>query len=41
MPRPRVIYENPDVSYAQPYDWSPDGRLLAIEPQHEDALEPA
>ena len=28
---PRVLYRNPDVEYAQPCDWSPDGsQILAV-----------
>ena len=26
---PRVLFENPDVEYLAPFDWSPDGRWIA------------
>jgi Tol biopolymer transport system component len=28
---PEVIFENAEVSYVQPFDWSPDGTLLAVQ----------
>jgi len=35
-PEPRILYENPDVSYIQPFDWSPDGTRLAVQVQRTD-----
>lgn len=28
---PRTVFDNPDVSWVAPYDWSPDGKWLAIQ----------
>jgi Tol biopolymer transport system component len=30
MPTPRTLYDNPDVGWIAPFDWSPDGRWLAV-----------
>jgi Tol biopolymer transport system component len=36
IPQPRVLYDNAEVTYVQPYDWSPDGRLLAVQIMRRD-----
>jgi Tol biopolymer transport system component len=33
---PRVVFENPDVVWIAPYDWSPDGKRLAVQVQRLD-----
>ena len=30
FPEPRLIFDNPDVAWIAPHDWSNDGRLLAV-----------
>jgi Tol biopolymer transport system component len=30
-PNPRLLYDNPDVSWIFPYDWSPDGKSVAVQ----------
>lgn len=35
-PNPRVLYDNPDLSWIYPYAWSPDGKFIAAEVQHLD-----
>jgi Tol biopolymer transport system component len=35
-PQPRVVYDNADVSYVQPFDWSPDGTRLAVQLRRTD-----
>jgi Tol biopolymer transport system component len=34
--QPRVAYDNPEVSYIQPFDWSPDGTRLAVQLSRRD-----
>ena len=29
-PNPRHLYENPDITWYDPFDWSPDGKSLAV-----------
>jgi len=29
--KPRVLYQNEDVEYVQPFDWSPDGTHIAVQ----------
>lgn len=31
IPQPRIAYDNAEVSYIQPFDWSPDGTRLAVQ----------
>lgn len=28
--KPRILYENKDVEWARPYDWSPDGKYILV-----------
>ena len=34
--RPRTLYVNPDIAYIQPFDWSPNGQVLAVQAQRGD-----
>jgi Tol biopolymer transport system component len=29
--QPRILYDNPDLEYVVPYDWSPDGKWIAAQ----------
>ena len=31
--QPRVLFDNPDVSWIAPYDWTPDGKRIAVQLQ--------
>ena len=33
---PRVLVDNPDIGWIAPYDWSPDGKRLAVQVQRSD-----
>jgi Tol biopolymer transport system component len=33
---PRTLFDNPDVLWIGTYDWSPDGKLLAVQVQRKD-----
>ena len=33
---PRVVLENPDIAWIAPFDWSPDGKRLAVQLQRVD-----
>jgi dipeptidyl aminopeptidase/acylaminoacyl peptidase len=33
---PRVVFDNPDVAWLAPYDWTPDGRFIAVVLQRKD-----
>lgn len=33
---PRVLYDNEDVDWIAPYDWSPDGKWIAVNIQRKD-----
>jgi dipeptidyl aminopeptidase/acylaminoacyl peptidase len=35
-PADALLYENEDVSWIQPYDWSPDGRSLVVQMERTD-----
>lgn len=35
-PNPRVLYDNPDASWIDPYDWSHDGKFIAVEVDRPD-----
>jgi len=32
-PNPRLLYDNQDIDWIGPYDWSPDGKSIAVEVQ--------
>ena len=33
---PRMLYDNPDVSWIAPYDWTPDGQSIVVQLQRKD-----
>jgi Tol biopolymer transport system component len=35
-PNPRRLYDNPDITWFTPCDWSPDGKWVAVEVQRRD-----
>ena len=36
IPQPRLLFENPDVEWISPDDWSPDGKWIAVRVQRTD-----
>ena len=34
---PKVLIDNQDISYIQPFEWSPDGRWIAVQVKREDS----
>jgi Tol biopolymer transport system component len=38
FPTPRRLYANPEVMWIGPYDWSPDGRWIAVEIERRDGV---
>jgi len=35
-PNPRRLYDNPDIAWFTPYDWSPDGKWVAVDVTRKD-----
>ena len=35
-PNPRRLYYNPDINYFRPWDWSPDGKWIAVDVYRKD-----
>ena len=35
-PHPRTLYDNPDVGWVSVFDWSPDGKLIAVQVERVD-----
>jgi Tol biopolymer transport system component len=36
FPTPRIVVNDPDISWIKPYDWSPDGRSIAVDVVRKD-----
>jgi Tol biopolymer transport system component len=34
---PRRLYDNPDITWLTPFDWSPDGKSIAVQLQRKDS----